>query len=135
MRMILSIFVVATVLTADGRVHSVESLAEGDRTSERTNICRPYIEPVAAVSLGESALFHWTCRGGKESGEGYYIVFIRPVGTYVLLRVPRNRNSFEFTPDTEGQWRCIVIHTDPDRTQPDLESEPLYFEVLKSTKP
>jgi len=106
-----------------------------EETSGATNICRPIVEPVPSLVLGESAIFRWTCGGARHDGEGYYIVVIRPVGTYVLLRVPRNRNFFEFTPDMEGQWRCIVINTDPDRTQPDLESEPVYFEVLKSTKP
>ncbi len=58
-------------------------------------------------------------------------MFVRPIGTYVLLKVPRGRNSFEFAPDMEGQWRCIVINTDPNRSLPDLESEPMFFEVVK----
>ena len=62
-------------------------------------------------------------------------MFIRPVGTYVLLKVPQGRTSFEFTPDMAGMWRWIVINTDPDRTKPDLESEPGYFEVILTEEP
>jgi hypothetical protein len=122
-------------LVAPVYVNAEESVTKAAETSGATNICRPIVEPVPSLVLGESAIFRWTCSGARHDGEGYYIVVIRPVGTYVLLRVPRNRNFFEFTPDMEGHWRCIVINTDPDRTQPDLESEPAYFEVLKSTKP
>lgn len=58
-------------------------------------------------------------------------MFVRPSGTYVLLKVPDGRTSFEFTPDTTGRWRWIVINTDPDRTKPDRESEPGYFDVVE----
>ncbi|MGB9618694.1 MAG: hypothetical protein ACPL7J_15345, partial [Desulfomonilaceae bacterium] len=98
-------------------------------SSENTNICRPVLEPIPLIHLGEAGQFRWSCTGGVYQGDGYYIVFIRPIGTYVLLKVPQGRNSFEFAPDMEGQWRCIVINTDPNRSLPDLESEPIYFEV------
>jgi hypothetical protein len=123
------------VVVAPVYVCAEESVTKLEETSGATNICRPIVEPVSSLVLGESVMFRWTCSGARHDGEGYYIVVIRPVGTYVLLRVPRNRNFFEFTPDMEGHWRCIVINTDPDRTQPDLESEPVYFEVLRSIKP
>jgi|UniRef100_A0A7C4EWI2 hypothetical protein len=100
-------------------------------SSENTNICRPVLEPVPLIHLGEAGQFRWSCTGGVYQGDGYYIVFVRPIGTYVLLKVPQGRNSFEFAPDMEGQWRCIVINTDPNRSLPDLESEPIYFEVVK----
>jgi|GEM_PF-1420762 len=100
-------------------------------SSENTNICRPVLEPIPLIHLGEAGQFRWNCTGGSHQGDGYYIVFIRPMGTYVLLKVPHGRNSFEFAPDMEGLWRCIVINTDPNRSLPDVESEPIYFQVVK----
>ena len=102
-------------------------LAEGDSLS---NICRPQLAESTTIELGMAGEFKWTCTGGEKEGNGYYIVFIRPDGTYVLLKVPVGRTSFEFTPDTPGLWRWIVINTDPDRTKPDMESEPGYFQVI-----
>ena len=93
--------------------------------------CRPALVPLPSVELGKSGEFRWNCSGG-ESEVGFYIVFIRPSGTYVLLKVPRGSNSFEFTPDVSGPWRWIVIHTDPDRSKPDAESEPGAFLVTET---
>jgi len=47
----------------------------------------------------------------------------------VLLRASEGKDSFEFAPDVEGRWRWIVINTDPERTKPDVESEPGRFDV------
>jgi len=102
-------------------------VAEG----EPARICRPQPVQVSSIELGQAGVFHWTCSGGTGPSKGYYIVFVRPSGTYVLLRVPEGRSSFEFTPDTTGRWRWIVINTDPDRSKPDRESEPSYFEVVE----
>ena len=82
------------------------------------------------LKLGMAGQFSWTCAGGEKEGNGYYIVFIRPDGRFVLLKVPVGRSSFEFTPDAAGLWRWLVINTDPDRTKPDMESEPGYFQVI-----
>lgn len=95
-------------------------------------ICRPTLGASRTIELGKAGVFEWTCRGGEKEGRGFYIVFIRPVGTYVLLKVPLGRVSFEFAPDMTGMWRWIVINTDPDRSLPDLESEPGYFEVTQT---
>jgi len=80
-------------------------------------------------------MFSWTCSAHNRPGKGYYIVFVRPSGTYVLLKVPEGRTSFEFTPDTAGSWRWVVINTDPDRTRPDTESEPGHFQVIQEEEP
>jgi hypothetical protein len=96
--------------------------------------CRPTLVRLTHVELGKSGEFRWNC-SGEESDVGFYIVFIRPSGTYVLLKVPRGRNSFEFTPDIPGTWRWLVIHTDPDRSKPDAESEPGTFLVTESRNP
>jgi len=93
--------------------------------------CRPTLARLTHVELGKSGEFRWNC-SGEESDVGFYIVFIRPSGTYVLLKIPRGRNSFEFTPDIPGTWRWLVIHTDPDRSKPDAESEPGTFSVTES---
>jgi hypothetical protein len=93
-------------------------------------ICRPQLADSPTIELGKAGQFSWTCPGGGSAGNGYYIVFIRPSGTYVLLKVPMDRTSFEFTPDAAGLWRWIVINTDPNRSKPDLESEPGHFEVI-----
>lgn len=93
-------------------------------------ICRPVLALSQTIELGRAGLFKWTCAGGEKAAGGYYVVFIRPSGTYVLLKVPEGRTSFEFTPDAQGGWRWIVINTDPDRTKPDVESEPGYFQVI-----
>jgi hypothetical protein len=99
--------------------------------ADEHGICRPSLVPLQSVELGKSGEFRWNC-SGPESEVGFYIVFIRPSGTYVLLKVPRDRNSFEFTPDVFGIWRWIVIHTDPDRSKPDAESEPGTFLVTET---
>ncbi|MDQ7783541.1 MAG: hypothetical protein RDU20_11725 [Desulfomonilaceae bacterium] len=98
--------------------------------SGTSTICRPQPAESGTIELGMAGQFSWTCTGGEKEGNGYYIVFIRPSGTYVLLKVPVGRTSFEFTPDTAGLWRWIVINTDPDGTKPDMESEPGYFQVI-----
>jgi hypothetical protein len=92
-------------------------------------VCRPNLGPSPTIELGKAGVFTWSCAGGTEKGKGYYIVFIRPSGTYVLLKVSQGRTSFEFAPDTPGLWRWIVINTDPDRTKPDVESTPGHFQV------
>jgi hypothetical protein len=94
------------------------------------HICRPDLGPSPAIELGKAGAFTWSCSGENEKGKGFYIVFIRPSGTYVLLKVPQGRESFEFTPDAPGAWRLIVINTDPDRTKPDVESKPGHFQVV-----
>jgi hypothetical protein len=93
-------------------------------------LCHPQPGPSPTIELGKAGQFSWTCSGGEKAGNGFYIVFIRPAGTYVLLKVSQGRRSFEFTPDAPGMWRWIVINTDPDRTKPDVESEPGYFQVI-----
>ncbi len=108
-------------------ISGYDPVAGGTDLSE---ICRPQLADSATIELGMAGRFSWTCTGGEKDGNGYYIVFIRPSGTYVLLKVPLGRTSFEFTPDTAGLWRWIVINTDPDRTKPDMESEPGYFQVI-----
>ena len=106
-----------------------ESLGEGESPP---SVCRPMLEPVSPIQLGESGIFSWTCSGGSAPGAGYFVVFIRPIGTYVLLKVPTGRTSFEFTPDTAGAWRWVVINTDPDRSSPDVESNQGRFQVTAS---
>ncbi|MEJ2715877.1 MAG: hypothetical protein P8182_01870 [Deltaproteobacteria bacterium] len=98
--------------------------------SDASEICRPSLGKSPTIEMGRSGLFEWTCPGGTKKSSGFYIVFIRPSGTYVLLKVPQGRDSFEFTPDTPGMWRWIVINTDPDPTKPDLESDQGYFQVI-----
>ncbi len=93
------------------------------------DICKPELLNSPVVELGAAAIFEWACDERKSAGEGFYVVFIRPSGTYVLLKVPKGRTSFEFTPDTVGQWRWMVINTHPDRTKPDIESALGYFKV------
>jgi hypothetical protein len=93
-------------------------------------VCRPDLGPSPAIELGKAGVFTWGCSGTSEQGKGFYIVFIRPSGTYVLLKVPQGRTSFEFAPDTTGSWRWIVINTDPDRAKPDVESSPGHFQVV-----
>ncbi len=97
-------------------------------------VCRPVLVPAHSVELGKAGEFTWTCAGGNQKGNGFYIVFIRPAGTYVLLKVPVNKTSFEFTPDVPGPWRWIVINTDPDRAKPDVESKPGHFQVLPAAE-
>jgi hypothetical protein len=99
------------------------------------HVCRPDLGPSPAIELGKAGAFTWSCTGENEIGKSFYIVFIRPSGTYVLLKVPRGRESFEFTPDTPGTWRWIVINTDPDRTKPDVESKPGHFQVVLTQEP
>jgi hypothetical protein len=94
------------------------------------HVCRPDLGPSPVIELGKAGVFTWSCSGENEKGKGFYIVFIRPSGTYVLLKVPQGRESFEFTPDTPGMWRWIVINTDPDRTKPDVESKAGHFQVV-----
>jgi len=102
--------------------------ADANEPAER--ICRPRLGECAGIEMGKAGIFGWTCSGGTVEGSGFYVVFVRPSGTYVVLKVPHGRTSFEFTPDTLGQWRWIVINTDPDGTKPDVESEPGHFQVL-----
>lgn len=99
---------------------------------QESRICKPRLGQIPSIELGKAGLFRWECPLEEGSGKGYYVVFIRPSGTYVLLKVPEGRTSFEFTPDTVGQWRWLVINTDPDRTKPDVESEPGRFETTAS---
>lgn len=103
--------------------------------NEPGRICRPQPTQTPAIELGQAGQFRWTCSGGTNNNKRYYIVFVRPSGTYVLLKVPEGRTSFEFAPDTAGKWRWIVINTDPDRTKPDRESQPSYFEVSEKDAP
>ena len=93
-------------------------------------ICRPSLGASPTIEMGRAGFFEWTCPDGEKKGSGFYVVFIRPSGTYVLLKVPKDRHSFEFTPDTAGMWRWLVINTDPDPTKPDLESDQGYFQVI-----
>ena len=98
-------------------------------TDSSIRICRPVLGSSPTVSLGRAGHFQWKCIGGQHAGSGYYIVFVRPNGTYVLLKVSQGKTTFEFTPDTVGVWRWIVINTDPDKTKPDIESAPGRFVV------
>ncbi|MDA8406986.1 MAG: hypothetical protein M0T73_09045 [Deltaproteobacteria bacterium] len=95
-------------------------------------ICKPELLDCSAIELGNAGIFRWTCNHDQPGGEGFFIVFIRPSGTYVLLKVPKGRKVFEFTPDVAGSWRWMVINTHPDRTKPDLESSPGYFQVMRA---
>lgn len=99
-------------------------------TEAQRGVCKPRLGECAPIELGKGGIFAWTCLGGKEEGSGFYVVFVRPSGTYVLLKVPQGRTSFEFAPDAQGLWRWIVINTDPDGARPDVESEPGHFQVL-----
>jgi hypothetical protein len=92
-------------------------------------ICKPNLQQLSTITLGSAGQFSWDCPEPGRQGNGYFIVFVRPVGTYVLLKVPEQRTAFEFAPDMPGNWRWIVINTDPDRGQPDVESDPGYFQV------
>jgi hypothetical protein len=120
-----SIIVLASIVALMVVVTTANAGADEQET------CRPVLVPIPSVELGKSGEFRWNC-SGRESEVGFYIVFIRPSGTYVLLKVPRGGNSFEFTPDVSGIWRWIVIHTDPDRSKPDAESEPGTFLVTET---
>jgi len=93
-------------------------------------ICKPVLGNSPSIKLGKEGAFAWDCLDGQKEGSGYYIVFIRPSGTYVLLKVPQGQMSLQFTPDMSGTWRWIVINTDPDRTKADVESEPGHFQVV-----
>ncbi len=112
---------------------SIVLSAEPDKSQQaRADICRPKLSASQIIEMGHSGIFSWTCDETKGKGAGYYIVFIRPAGTYVLLKVPIGKNSFEFTPDASGVWRWMVINTDPDRSKPDVESEPGHFQVIQT---
>lgn len=106
---------------------------QADEPAQR--VCKPRLGQSFTIELGNAGTFEWTCSGGRVEGSGFYIVFVRPSGTYVVLKVPHGRTSFEFTPDTPGSWRWIVINTDPDGTKPDEESEPGHFQVLSPPSP
>jgi hypothetical protein len=93
-------------------------------------ICKPELVEASAIEMGNPGEFKWVCDHSLPLGEGFYVVFIRPSGTYVLLKVPRGRTSFEFTPDAVGTWRWMVINTHPDKTKPDVESSPGNFQVV-----
>lgn len=97
---------------------------------QQIRICKPRLDEVSPVELGNAGMFRWACPPEERTSGRYYIVFIRPSGTYVLLKVSEGRTSYEFTPDAVGQWRWLVINTDPDRTKPDVESEPGRFETI-----
>lgn len=103
----------------------------GTRDASQSRICRPTLSPGPTIPLGKAGLFRWECSGETARGMGYFMVFVRPAGTYVLLKVPDGQSSYEFTPDAPGIWRWIVINTDPDRTLPDLESEQGHFRVTE----
>ena len=94
------------------------------------SVCKPDLAAASDVEMGNSGIFSWKCGESVGKGAGFYVVFIRPSGTYILLKVPIGKNSFEFTPDTIGVWRWMVINTDPDRSRPDVESEPGHFRVV-----
>jgi hypothetical protein len=94
------------------------------------DICKPELMESSVIELGNPGEFRWVCDHGLLLGEGFYVVFIRPSGTYVLLKVPKGRTSFEFTPDAVGTWRWMVINTHPDKTKPDVESPPRNFKVI-----
>jgi hypothetical protein len=98
----------------------------------KAEICKPELNNLKVIELGHSGNFSWLCSEQQGRGAGYYIVFIRPTGTYILLKVPIGKNFFEFTPDATGAWRWMVINTDPDRSKPDVESDPGYFQVINS---
>lgn len=98
-------------------------------------VCRARLAQTPPIELGKAGQFSWSCSGDQKPGKGFYIVFVRPIGTYVLLKVPQDRSAFEFTPDVAGTWRWIVINTDPDRGKPDVESEPGFFQVTQSDEP
>lgn len=104
-------------------IAAVGGCLAADEAQNVPGVCRPMLGPASTVELGNPGTFTWTCHGNQGEGNGYYIVFIRPSGTYVLLKVPKKRMSFEFTPDVEGTWRWLVINTDPDRSRPDVESK------------
>lgn len=104
-----------------------ESNGNGQASLE---ICKPELSALQVIELGHSGIFSWLCDEARRKGAGYYVVFIRPTGTYILLKVPIGKNSFEFTPDTTGLWRWMVINTDPDRSKPDVESDPGNFHVI-----
>jgi len=107
--------------------------SEANRNGQHNlDICKPELSGSQVIEMGHSGMFGWSCDAAHGKGAGYYIVFIRPTGTYVLLKVPIGKNSFEFTPDTTGLWRWMVINTDPDRTKPDVESEPGLFQVINT---
>ncbi|MGC8604295.1 MAG: hypothetical protein ACP5VS_11480 [Desulfomonilaceae bacterium] len=97
-------------------------------------ICKPELLDSSAIELGAAGVFRWRCNHNQANGDGFYIVFIRPLGTYVLLKVPKGRTSYEFTPDVAGAWRWMVINTHPDKTKPDVESAPGYFQVITDEK-
>lgn len=119
------IFLLCSVgVTGDGQVRAEQG---ADLT-----ICRPILSPFLTIELGKPGLFQWNCDEEKAAGNGFYVVFIRPNSTYVLLKVSQGRSSFEFTPDMIGIWRWIVINTDPDRSKPDLESDPSNFLVIEA---
>ncbi|MCL5126340.1 MAG: hypothetical protein M1511_17945 [Deltaproteobacteria bacterium] len=100
--------------------------------SSDAQICKPELLDCPAIEIGNAGVFKWTCNHDQARGEGFYIVFIRPSGTYVLLKVPKGRTTFEFTPDVPGTWRWMVINTHPDRTKSDVESTPGYFQVVNA---
>jgi hypothetical protein len=98
-------------------------------------VCRAGLVQTPPIELGKAGQFSWSCSEDQKPGKGFYIVFVRPIGTYVLLKVPEGRHVFEFTPDMAGTWRWIVINTDPDRGKPDVESEPGFFQVVQPEEP
>jgi hypothetical protein len=122
-RLIILLFPLIAALLCVVGVHSQGTVGS-------PGICKPVLGNSPSIKLGEEGVFTWDCLEGGKEGSGYYIVFIRPSGTYVLLKVPQGRMSLPFTPDISGKWRWIVINTDPDRTKADVESEPGHFQVV-----
>jgi hypothetical protein len=116
-----------------GTLH-FQSQALSETSEKPSGVCCPALENVPPIELGKGWKYTWNCEGTNDVGHGFYIVFIRPSGTYVLLKVAQGANYYEFTPDASGQWRWIVINTDPDRSKPDVESEPGHFEVVDPVK-
>ncbi len=121
MAMLLSVWLCQAFSQAE-----TETRVDGEINSA---ICKPSLSSAPIIEMGNSGIFGWKCDESSGKGAGFYIVFIRPSGTYILLKVPIGKNSFEFTPDTTGSWRWMVINTDPDRSRPDVESEPGNFQV------
>lgn len=121
-----------TVLTSIVLSQNLSSAESVSRVNGVVNpsVCKPSLITASTIEMGNSGLFNWKCDESSGKGAGFYIVFIRPSGTYILLKVPLGKNSFEFTPDASGLWRWMVINTDPDRSRPDVESEPGNFQVI-----
>jgi hypothetical protein len=126
-------FAFPVFLVCWGTLH-FHSQALSETAEQPLGVCSPALENVPVIELGKGWKFTWNCDGANGMEHGFYIVFIRPSGTYVLLKVAQGSNYYEFTPDASGHWRWIVINTDPDRSKPDVESEPGHFQVVEPGK-